>query len=375
MKLSAQALSEGFPSLISMGQMLRNGLCTSVDLTQFALRRIEELDRRLHAFVEVYASEALSAAEAADRLLQAGHWLGPLHGVPVALKDNIDVKGKVSHAGSTLLGGRIADSDAAIAHRLLQSGSVIIGKTHMVEFALGAWGTNEYMGTPRNPWGQSEHLSPGGSSSGSAVAVAAGMVPLAIGTDTGASVRVPASLCGVTGLKPTIGRLPSQGVVPLSTTLDSVGILAATAEDAALMFATLTGDETAFPKIQQAEGRSPTLRGLRVGVLADAELEGLQPEIQFAFRRALALFKEQGATLRTLSLPSALDDLADVQSTIMLSRRPRAGVTWPRTPLFEWTTQFDLASLQARSSRLSSTSMLCAAATHSRSPSRRRTGT
>jgi aspartyl-tRNA(Asn)/glutamyl-tRNA(Gln) amidotransferase subunit A len=325
MKLASQVLSGGFPSLVSMGQMLRSGVCTSVDLTEFALQRIEEVDGRLHAFVGVYAKEALLAAQAADHMMQAGYWLGPLHGVPVALKDNVDLRGRASTAGSSLRTNEVATENAWIAQRLLECGAVIVGKTHMVEFALGAWGANEYMGAPRNPWGGSVHLSPGGSSSGSAVAVAAGMVPLTIGTDTGASVRVPAALCGVTGFKPTIGRLKSDGVVPLSTTLDSVGVLAHTAEDAALMFATLTADKSACPPSELAAGMVPSLRGLRVGYLGADDLDDVQPEVRAAYARALETFKEQGAHLRPLTLPTTFDDFADVASSIMLSE---AAASW-----------------------------------------------
>lgn len=325
MTVASQILAEGFPSVVSMGEMLRSGACTSLDLTEYALRRIDELDGRLHAFVEVYAKEALLAAEAADQLIRAGLWLGPLHGIPVALKDNIDVKGRPSTAGSTLLSDNTAKADAWITQRLLECGAIVVGKTHMVEFALGAWGANEFMGAPRNPWGRGAHLSPGGSSSGSAVAVAAGMVPLSVGTDTGASVRVPAALCGVTGFKPTIGRLRSEGVVPLSTTLDSVGVLAQTAEDAALMFATLTGDRQAFPTSQVNAGTTPSLEGLRVGFLDAADLEGLQPEINVAYMRVLEKFRSQGAHLRKLVLPTSFDDFADVASTILLSE---AAASW-----------------------------------------------
>lgn len=325
MKLAKQILAGGFPSLVSMGEMLRSGVFTSVDLTEHALRQIESLDGRLHAFVGVYEEHARLAAQAADNLLRAGFDLGPLHGIPVALKDNIDVRGRPSAAGSSLRVTEVANSDAWITHRLLECGAVIVGKTHMVEFALGAWGANELMGAPRNPWGKAEHLSPGGSSSGSAVAVAAGMVPLAVGTDTGASVRVPAALCGVTGFKPTIGRLRSNGVVPLSTTLDSVGVLSHTAEDSALMFAALTKDETAFPVTQVKSGTPPSLEGVRVGVLSNEDLQDLQPEIRFAYDRALALFRDQGAQLRTLQLPTSFDDFAEVASSIMLSE---AGASW-----------------------------------------------
>lgn len=325
MKLASQILAEGFPSLVSMSEMLRTRVCSSVDLTEYSLQRIEQLDGRLHAFVSVHAQEALLAAQAADSQIRAGNWLGPLHGIPVALKDNIDMQGRPSTAGSTLLADGVAKAHAWITQRLLACGAVIVGKTHMVEFALGAWGANEYMGAPRNPWGGKIHLSPGGSSSGSAVAVAAGMVPLTVGTDTGASVRVPASLCGVTGFKPTIGRLPGDGVVPLSTTLDSVGVLAQTAEDAALMFATLTGDEQAFPAADLQAGATPSLQGVRVGYLGSADLEGLQPEIHQAYAQAIETFREAGAHLQQLVLPTTFEEIADVSSTIMLSE---AAASW-----------------------------------------------
>lgn len=325
MNRAEQLLAGGFPGLLSLSEMLRKGLCRSVDLTEHALARIEALNGQLHAFVAVYGDEALQAAHAADRLLRAGHWLGPLHGIPVALKDNIDMRGRPSTNGSTLLADLLAERDAWITRRLLACGSVIVGKTHMVEFALGAWGANAHMGAPRNPWGRSEHLTPGGSSSGSAVAVASGMVPLAIGTDTGASVRVPAALCGITGLKPTIGRLSGEGVVPLSTTFDSVGLLSQTAEDAALAFATLAEDEKSYPLRERQSGRSAGLDGLRVGVLGEGDLEGLQPEILRAYQSAVEVFRERGAHLRTLELPASFDDMAEVQSTIMLSE---ASASW-----------------------------------------------
>lgn len=316
-----------------MSEMLRSGMCTSVDLTEHALDRIQSLDSHLHAFVEVYAKEALLAAQAADSLMKARFILGPLHGVPVALKDNVDVAGRPSCAGSSLLRNNVARRNAWITQRLLECGAVIVGKTHMVEFALGAWGGNEIMGAPRNPWGNArDHLSPGGSSSGSAVCVAAGMVPLAIGTDTGASVRVPAAMCGVTGFKPTIGRLSSAGVVPLSTTLDSVGILSQSAEDAALMFATLTGDDCAFPSSEASAGGVPELRGLRIGYLSSADLDGLQPEVRAAYDGAVETFRHQGVHLRELLLPTSFDEMADTQSSMMLAE---AAASWGHYALDE----------------------------------------
>lgn len=325
-------LDKGFPSLREMATLLRSGGTTSVELTTYALKKIKERDSDLHAFVGVYEDEALLAAKAADNQIKAGYYLGPLHGIPIALKDNIDILGRPSTAGSSLRKGDMATQHAWITQRLLECGAVIIGKTHMVEFALGAWGANEIMGAPKNPWGKSEHLSPGGSSSGSAVAVAAGMVPLAIGTDTGASVRVPASLCGVTGFKPTIHRLKGDGVVPLSTTLDSVGIISQTAEDASLMFSVLAKDERSYPLAEFQKKIIPGIEGLRIGYLAASELDGLQLEIKEAYESAINKFRNEGASLRPLTLPISLDSIADIQSSIMLSE---AAASWSHLALDE----------------------------------------
>lgn len=304
-------LSAGFPGLAELGLALREGRCTSVELVAASLARIDRLDGELHAFLQVFRQDALLAAEAADRQRAAGIDLGPLHGIPVALKDNIDIAGRArSSAGSPWLSEGVATETAWIAQRLLAEGAIVVGKTHMVQFALGAWGTNEHMGAPRNPWGRLAHHAPGGSSSGSAVAVAAGMVPLSVGTDTGGSVRMPASFCGITGFKPTIGALRTDGVVPLSTTLDSVGLFTATAADAALAYAVLVGESVAPPA---------TLRGQRIGYLADTDLQGVQAEVLAAYRAALDLFRAEGAQLEEIALTDSFDGFADIAAAIMLT--------------------------------------------------------
>ena len=299
----------GFPGIAEMGDMLRDGRCTSVELVQASLARIARLDGELHAFIGVYADEALMAAEAADRLLAGGFDLGPLHGIPVALKDNVDLAGRATTAGSPLLADNIATENAWITRRLLANGAVIVGKTHMVQFALGAWGTNDQMGAPRNPWGRDVHRAPGGSSSGSAVAVAAGLVPLSIGSDTGGSVRMPASFCGITGLKPTVGRLSTEGVVPLSTTLDSVGLFTQTAADASLAYTALVGE---------APIADAGLNGKRIGYLGEADLQGVQPEVLAAYRAALEVLRGQGAALEPIALTGSFDSFADIAAAIML---------------------------------------------------------
>src|SRR2546421_8857902 len=189
-----------------------------VDVVNVLLGRIEKLDPRLHAFIDVYASDARLAAEAADRAIRSGHAVGPLHGVPIALKDLVDLEGRVTTGGSKVWEKRISPVTATLARRLIGAGMIVLGKTHTVEFAMGGWGTNTHMGTPHNPWDLAVHRTPGGSSSGSGVAVSAGLAPAAIGTDTGGSVRIPAAWCGIVGLKVTAGRISTYGGLPLSST-------------------------------------------------------------------------------------------------------------------------------------------------------------
>src|SRR5690348_10335313 len=212
-----------------------------VGIVDTCLERIERLDRKLHAFVDVFATEARVAAEAADKAIRSGHPVGPLHGIPVALKDLIELEGRVTTGGSAVWRERRSSHTATLAKKLIAAGMIVIGKTHTVEFAFGGWGTNQHMGTPWNPWDANTQRTPGGSSSGSGVAVAARMVPCAIGTDTGGSVRVPAAWCGITGLKTTIGRISTWGVLPLTPTLDTPGPMTRSVEDAALLLKLLQG--------------------------------------------------------------------------------------------------------------------------------------
>jgi aspartyl-tRNA(Asn)/glutamyl-tRNA(Gln) amidotransferase subunit A len=192
-----------------------------VDAVDALLERIARRDPLLHSFIAVYADDARLAAEGADRAIRSGHRMGPLHGVPIALKDLVDLEGRVTTGGSKVWANRVSPVTATLAERAIAAGMIVLGKTHTVEFAMGSWGTNTHMGTPRNPWDLAVHRTPGGSSSGSAVAVAAGLAPIAIGTDTGGSVRLPAGWCGIVGLKVTAGRISTYGVLPLSFTLDT----------------------------------------------------------------------------------------------------------------------------------------------------------
>src|SRR5450432_4399920 len=258
-----------------LSQRLAAGETSSREIVEACLARTDSLDDRLHAYVEVYRDEAIALAQAADLQRKAGFARGPLHGLPIALKDLLHIEGRATTAGSKSWRGRIATETATVVMRLLAAGMIPLGKTHMVEFAFGGWGRNEPMGAPWNPWDTHTQRVAGGSSSGSAVAVAAGLAPAAIGSDTGGSIRIPAALCGLTGLKPTYGTISLAGVVPLATTLDTLGPLTHTVDDAALLTAAMAGpdarDASTFqaPRVDFAAALAgdPDIRGMRITAL------------------------------------------------------------------------------------------------------------
>ena len=317
MMFAPSSRDAALPDVATLSSELKSGRLRSVDLVTACLARIRKYDPWLHAFVAVYETEALRAAEAADQMLREGTCLGPLHGIPVALKDIIDIEGKATTGGSLLFGQKLAEHSAALVERLHAAGAIIVGKTHMVQLALGAWGTNAQTGTPRNPWDHATHRTPGGSSSGSAVAVAAGLVPLAIGTDTGGSVRIPAAFCGVTGFKPTPRRIDATGVMPLSTTLDSVGVFARSAKDAGLLYAVLSGDaEVQLEPSPRPDGA--WFEGLRLARLGDRDLDGVDPDVRAAYEAAIDVFSNGGAQVETIAMPRHLDTFALTASSIML---------------------------------------------------------
>src|SRR6476659_7010366 len=228
-----RAMTSAFRPVHELAAEIAARRLSPVDLVDEYLTRIERLEPKLHAFVSVNAAKDRLAAEAADKAIRAGHAGGPLHGIPIAIKDLVKIEGEVAMGGSAAWRDRIAPHTATLMRKLMAAGMINLGKTHTVEFAYGGWGTNQHLGTPRNPWDATTHRTPGGSSSGSGVAVAARMAPWAIGTDTGGSVRIPAAWNGITGLKTTIGRISTFGVLPLSPTLDTPGPITRDVEDAA----------------------------------------------------------------------------------------------------------------------------------------------
>jgi aspartyl-tRNA(Asn)/glutamyl-tRNA(Gln) amidotransferase subunit A len=296
---------------------------TPVDIVTAQLKRIAALEPRLGAFVAVHGPEALAAAEAAAKARQSGHGLGPLHGIPIALKDLIELEGRVTTGGSAVWRNRVSTVTATLARRLIGAGMIVLGKTHTVEFAYGGWGTNQHMGTPRNPWDDAVHRAPGGSSSGSGVAVAARMAPAALGTDTGGSVRMPAAWCGITGLKTTIGRISTHGVLPLSPTLDTPGPMARSVEDCALLLTVMQGADTADPLTLGLRDADPFptlrrgVRGLRLARLPEAERAGVDAEVLAAYDRSLAGLAAQGAEIVDIALPGDLRTLGELVGRII----------------------------------------------------------
>ncbi|ACL59665.1 amidase [Methylobacterium nodulans] len=286
------------------------------------LSRIARLDPALHAFVEVYGPDARLAAEGADRAIRSGHAVGPLHGVPVAVKDLIDIEGRITTGGSMTMRNRRATATATIVRRLIAQGMILLGKTHTVEFAFGGWGTNQRMGTPRNPWDPAHPRTPGGSSSGSGVAVASRLAPWAIGTDTGGSVRLPASFCGITGLKVTVGRVSTHGVLPLSTTLDTPGPMARSVEDVALLFNVIQGPDPLDPITRGIAPVDPMpvlergVRGLRLGRMPAAEREGCAADVLAAYDRALELLDRAGAEIVDIQLPFRFVDFVNAAAIL-----------------------------------------------------------
>src|SRR5262245_35703860 len=300
--------------LYALAEKLGTRSISPVEIVDAYLQRIERLDSKLHAFADVFTDEARAAAEAADKAIRSGHAVGPLHGIPVALKDLIELEGRVTTGGSAVWRERRSNRTATLARKLISAGMIVIGKTHTVEFAFGGWGTNQHLGTPWNPWDLEIARTPGGSSSGSAVAVAARMVPCAIGTDTGGSVRLPAAWCGITGLKTTIGRISTYGVLPLTPTLDTPGPMTRSAEDAALLLAVMQGADARDPRTLCLSNVDPMpalrrgVKGLRLGRMPAAERVGVDAEVLAAYDRSLEQLAGLGADLVDMSLPRGFRD-------------------------------------------------------------------
>jgi aspartyl-tRNA(Asn)/glutamyl-tRNA(Gln) amidotransferase subunit A len=303
---------------------MTRGEISPVDIVEGYLKRIARYDDKLHAFIEVYADDARMAAKAAADAMASGHRIGPLHGIPVAVKDIVEIEGRVTTGGCGAWRDRRSPTTATLVQKMMAAGMIVLGKTHTVQFAMGGWGTNQQFGTPWNPWDLEVHRTPGGSSAGSGVAVAAGLAPWAIGTDTGGSVRLPSGWCGLAGLKTTIGRISTYGVQPLAATLDTPGPMARDVEDAALLVGVLQGEDPRDRRTRGIVDIDPMsalkrgARGLRVAVMPRREREGVDPEILACFDAALDVLASLGAEVVQLdALPLSFAEFAERTGTII----------------------------------------------------------
>lgn len=298
-------------SILQTSELLRQGSVSPVELTTNCLARIEKLNPRLNAFITITAESALAQARQAEAEIGRGDWRGALHGIPLALKDLIDTAGVRTTAASFVFKDRIPSEDAEVVRRLKAAGAVLLGKQNLHEFAYGGSSMVSAFGEVRNAWNP-EHIA-GGSSGGSATAVAAGLGYGAIGTDTAGSVREPAALCGVVGLKPTYGRVSTRGVIPLSISLDHVGPIGRTVADVAAIFAAIAGHDAAdkasvnAPVEDYVAVLGKTLHPLRIGLPKKFFFEDLDAEVASAINHAIAGLAAMGAEIRDLELSVPTD--------------------------------------------------------------------
>ena len=296
------------PTIVEAGALLRSGEVTAISLLEGVLEVAHRTEAMLHAYLTIDREGAIEAAVDADTELAAGHDRGPLHGIPVALKDNMCTRGLETTASSQILSGYLPPYDATVVRRLREAGAVIVGKTNLDEFAMGSSTENSAYGATYNPWDIGRV--PGGSSGGSAAVVAAGSAITALGSDTGGSIRQPASLSGIVGLKPTYGTVSRYGLIAFASSLDQIGPLSRTVDDAALTLEAIWGhdplDATSYP------GEYPDLRadmttgvsGLKVGVVRELAGEGYEPDVEAAVAALVERLAGEGAAVVEVSLPS-----------------------------------------------------------------------
>ena len=307
-------------TLAAASDRVRKKSISPVELTTACLKRIERLNPQLNAFITVTADAALAQARGLEAEVHRGRWRGPLHGIPVALKDNIDTAGIRTTAASELFKDRVPSEDSEVVRRLKNAGAVLLGKTNLHEFALGGSSSVSFFGPVHNPWALDRV--PGGSSGGSAAATAAGLCFGALGTDTAGSIRVPASYCGVVGFKPTYGRVSNRGVVPVSWTLDHVGPLCRTVEDAAMMLGVIAGYDAADPTSTDTPvpdySRAFRMQAarLRLAVLRTTFFDDLDAEIAKAMSVAIEVLRKVAAEVRDSVSPLAAVSLYEIWTRV-----------------------------------------------------------
>src|SRR5436853_5311186 len=305
-----------------------------VELTEAVLQRIGAVNATLNAYITVCAPQAREVPQATERMIRAGYYLGPLHGIPIALKDNIYTRGIRTTAGAKILADFVPDEDATVAARLKRAGAIVVGKTNMHEFAWGGTTDNPHYGTCRNPWNPERF--PAGSTGGSGAAVAARTCLGALGTDTGGSIRLPSSVNGIVGIRPTIGRVSNHNVVPLAWTMDTVSPMTRTVEDCVLMFEVIAGHDPLDEHSAQApvsDYRAELTRGargLRVGLIRDYSLTHVQPAVGATIRAALQTLQSLGVEVEEIAMPSIHGNIS-AQLTIESCEPSTYHQEWLRT--------------------------------------------
>lgn len=298
-----------FYSMVELADLIRRKKVSPVEVARAYLDRAQRLDSVLRAYITVTAEDALKEARRAEKALTRRGTLRLLHGLPLALKDLAATKGIRTTCGSKILANWVPDEDATIVVKFREAGAVLLGKLNMHEFAYGPEGFNPHYGMPQNPWDKANPRYPGGSSSGSGVAVAAALCAGAIGTDTGGSIRIPASLCGIAGIKPTYGRVSRYGIVPLSWSMDHAGPMTRTVADSALMLQAMAGydpkdaSSSPIPVPNYLGDLEKGVKGLRVGIPKGGFFEALDPEVGEAVHAAIGVLRKLGARVGEVSLP------------------------------------------------------------------------
>ena len=321
-------------TLLEAAQLVEHRKVSPVELTDTVLKQIERAEPKINAFITVLAEQARAVAKAHEDMISAGYYLGPLHGIPIALKDNLYTKGVRSTAGSKVLGDFVPEEDATVTARLKSAGAIIVGKTNMHEFAWGGTTDNPHYGPTRNPWDPRRF--PAGSSGGSGAAVAARECFGAIGTDTGGSIRLPSAVNGVTGIRPTIGRVSNFNIVPLAWSMDTAGPMTRTVADCATMFNFIAGHD---PK-DEASARIPVsdytaqlnrgVKGIRIGIVPDYFFTHLQPPVHDAVRGALRVLEGQKAEVVEVEIANIHGNIS-AQLTIESAEPSTYHQHWLRT--------------------------------------------
>ncbi|MGE5253370.1 MAG: amidase [Planctomycetaceae bacterium] len=321
-------------TLHSLSKALRKKEISPVEITRAYLQRIETFDRKINSFITVLPRQALKAARSAEKELLKGRSLGPLHGIPFAAKDLFFTRGIRTTCGSKILKDFVPPYNATVIERLQAAGAILLGKLNMHEFAYGTTSTNPHFGSVRNPWDR-ERVT-GGSSGGSAAALASAFVPLTLGTDTGGSIRIPSALCGTAGLKPTFGRVSKHGVYPLCWTMDHPGPMTRCVADLALAMNVMAGFDPLDPSTtpvavpDYTRGLSDDLKGIRIGVPETYYFERLNPGVRTAVQRAVQVLKGLGAAVKKISIP-LLPEASIAAFIILLAEGAATLEKWHRT--------------------------------------------